>query len=305
MRITFLMEQETEESLPGLPGMKDLLEELKDRSIPWREIRPQAIDHGWQTEIEWDREDLAVTDCQEAACLLAERHICCVGYQNGNLASYFEGVQMVVQSFEGVDVDFFRCILGRFLGKTIVVGRTPRLILRESRAEDFEALYEISREKGNDRYVDGMTGEEDLERAAYLSYVRQMYGFYGFGLWTVESKETGAVVGRCGLSLPSQECDELRKVLEKRQKDGGEAQEIYLELGYLIGQKYQRRGYGLEAGREVLDFAFRRLGCQAVYAVIHNDNFPSAGLARKLGFSRLGGSPERLGKLELWRMRAG
>lgn len=112
-------------------------------------------------------------------------------------------------------------------------------------------------------------------------------------------------MGRCGLSLPSRECDELREALEGKKEDCGGQQENYLELGYLIGQKYQRRGYGLEAAREVLRLAFHRLGCRAVYAVIHDDNFPSAGLARKLGFARLGGSPERLGKLELWRMQAG
>lgn len=198
MRITFLMELKTEESLPGLPGMKDLLDELQKRRIPWREIRPQIMEDSCLPEIEWNSEDLAVTDCQEAACALAGKHICCVGFQNGDVSAYFEGVQMVVQSFEGLDVDFFRCILGRFLGKSIVVGRTPRLILRESRAEDFEALYEISREEGNDRYVDGMTGEEDLESGlpflceASLRFLR---------LWPVDSGEQRN--GDCGGTLRS------------------------------------------------------------------------------------------------------
>ena len=110
--------------------------------------------------------------------------------------------------------------------------------------------------------MDGMTGDEAKEKEAYLAYVRKMYGFYGFGLWTVAQKVTGNVIGRCGLSLPSEECDCLRAAFEKNQRSPG-TEEPCLELGYLIGKKYQRQGYGLEAGREVLRYAFDRLGCQS------------------------------------------
>lgn len=301
MRITFLLAHKGEKSLSDFPGLKDLMGELNLRKVPWREMMPECF-HGFDLpEGDWDGEDLVVTDSQEAACSLARQKICCVGFQPEDETRYFDGVQMVVQSFEGLDGEFFRCILDRYQGKVIVVGNSDRLVLRESREDDFEALYQISREEGNERYLDGMTGEENQERKAYLAYVQQIYGLYGFGLWTVEERRTGTVVGRCGLSLPSEECDRLRESLEERAEG---SQETCLELGYLIGQKYQRRGYGLEAARQALDYAFRRLDCRVVYAVIHADNIPSAALAKKLGFSRLGKALGAGGPLELWRRRA-
>lgn len=301
MRIKFLLENQTEESFYRLPGMDELLDDLKARGIAWTKDASNGS-HEEAYETNWKQNDLAVTDSQETACRLAGRSVCCIGFQPSHSSGYFEGVQLVLQSFEGLDADFFRSVLFRFQGRAVVIGRTPRLILRESTEEDFKIIYQISREEGNDRYVDGMTGDEAKEKEAYLAYVRKMYSFYGFGLWTVAQKVTGNVIGRCGLSLPSEECDCLRAAFEKNQRSPG-TEEPCLELGYLIGKKYQRQGYGLEAGREALRYAFDRLGCQSVYAVIHNDNRPSAGLARKLGFSRLGEGEEKGNRLDLWRMR--
>jgi len=56
------------------------------------------------------------------------------------------------------------------------------------------------------------------------------------------------------------------------------------EIGGMLGVAYHRRGFGEEAGRAALDWAFGPLGLEEVRAAAWADNAASLGLVAKLGF---------------------
>ena len=93
-----------------------------------------------------------------------------------------------------------------------------------------------------------------------------MYGFYGYGLWVVYDKESGNLVGRIGL--------------ENREIDG----KLEVELGYVIGTKYQRKGYAYECCMKVMEYAFDELAMEGIFLCTNKNNLPSIKLAKKLGF---------------------
>lgn len=142
---------------------------------------------------------------------------------------------------------------------------TERLILREFVPEDIDDLYKIYED--NDRYIEKLSDDREQERAKLESYIKYVYGFYGFGLWAVVEKSSGLLIGRCGLSV-----EEI---------DG----EGVLEIGYMIGKAWQHKGYGLESVRAVLDYAPEVLGEPRVAARIDAKNTASASLAKKAGFA--------------------
>jgi RimJ/RimL family protein N-acetyltransferase len=83
------------------------------------------------------------------------------------------------------------------------------------------------------------------------------------------------------------------------ERDGGEyVGEIYLanpdwavpciELGYFVVASQTRRGYAVEAGRSVVQFAFDALAVDRVELYCASDNQASASVAERLGFSREG-----------------
>ena len=106
--------------------------------------------------------------------------------------------------------------------------------------------------------------EDPEEETAYMKeYIRQIYGFYGYGMWTVQLL-SGELIGRAGLSV--RECYELP------------------ELGFVIGRGYQGQGYAEEACRAVLAYGKSELSFEHVQALVEEENAPSRNLLAKLGF---------------------
>ena len=96
---------------------------------------------------------------------------------------------------------------------------------------DIPELYRIGKDQAVRKYIAPMQPTLEEEIVYTKAYVRHMYAFYDFGLWTVLKKENsgpGCVIGRAGL-FPS-EC-----------LDG------QIEMGYMIAPECQGKGYGKEA----------------------------------------------------------
>jgi RimJ/RimL family protein N-acetyltransferase len=105
--------------------------------------------------------------------------------------------------------------------------------------------------------------EEEFTR----NYIKNMYGFFGYGLWLVILKADGRIVGRAGI--------------EHREING----ETVQELGYLIGKPWQHMGYAKEACLAIIEYCVEELGIGQLYLCSHKENIPSLSLAEKLGFS--------------------
>jgi RimJ/RimL family protein N-acetyltransferase len=71
-----------------------------------------------------------------------------------------------------------------------------------------------------------------------------------------------------------------------------------VEIGYGIGEAYQRKGYMTEAARLLVEWAFQSGRCRAVTAETLPDNFPSQRVLQKIGMRQDG---EMDGML-LWRI---
>ncbi len=65
------------------------------------------------------------------------------------------------------------------------------------------------------------------------------------------------------------------------------------ELGYWLGPRFWNHGYMTEAGKLVLNFAFRKLKLHRVSANVFTDNLGSQRVLEKLGFKKEGVSRER------------
>lgn len=106
---------------------------------------------------------------------------------------------------------------------------------------------------------------DDAEVDDWLRRQLDRYARYGFGLWAVLRKETGALIGQCGVTM--QETGE------------GEVPEI----GYLLRKDCWHRGYATEAAAACRDYAFETLGFDRVWSIIRENNLPSQRVARRLG----------------------
>ncbi|MEY8427738.1 GNAT family N-acetyltransferase [Lachnospiraceae bacterium 46-15] len=205
----------------------------------------------------------------EGSAIALQRKTACVGYEPSGAGITLSHLDMVVQGFEELDVEFFRKVYQRCHGIPWTIARTDRLLLRESVPDDFDALYDMYQQPGMTDYMPGLAGEKEEERETFCAYIRRMYPFYGYGLWTVEEKSGGQIVGRAGL------------------ENGAFQGRPVPVVGYMIGTEYQRQGYGQEAVRAAAEYGLSELGMEKIYGFVHEKNQNSRRLIERVGFQRI------------------
>jgi RimJ/RimL family protein N-acetyltransferase len=178
--------------------------------------------------------------------------------------NYRGNAKYVICDFN-VSLDYIRLIYDRLHGFPHVIATTERLVLREMTVADLPAMYELYDTLADCGYIEKLYDYEE-ERKFTENYIKNMYGFFQYGLWLVFERESGDLIGRVGL--------------ENREIDGRTRQ----ELGYLIRADRQGCGYAYEACRACIDYAARELELTELFACIQTANNPSKCLARKLGF---------------------
>jgi RimJ/RimL family protein N-acetyltransferase len=113
----------------------------------------------------------------------------------------------------------------------------------------------------------GDKGVRTLEQAA--GYLREgpikSYEIHGHGLYLAVLKETGQLVGICGLLKRDQFKD--------------------ADLGYAFLPEFWSQGFAFESASAVLEYGRKALGLSRVIALVNPANAPSIKLLKKLGFS--------------------
>ena len=110
-----------------------------------------------------------------------------------------------------------------------MVLQTKRLLLRQLTQEDFPALCKILQDKEVMYAYEHAFSDEEVQD--WLNRQIERYEKYGFGLWAVILKDTGELIGQCGLTTQPWEDREV------------------LEVGYLFQKAYWHQGYATEAAQ--------------------------------------------------------
>ena len=146
---------------------------------------------------------------------------------------------------------------------TSILLETERLFLREMDMNDYDALYRVLADTEIMRHYP-YTFDEARVRA-WIERNIDRYHVNRFGLWAVCLKETGEMIGDCGLTL---------------QMINGN---MLPEIGYHIRRDFQRRGYAKEAAKAVRDWVFRNTDYPALYSYCKYTNEPSIRTAESIG----------------------
>jgi [ribosomal protein S5]-alanine N-acetyltransferase len=146
---------------------------------------------------------------------------------------------------------------------------TPRLILREFRDSDFEALREIETIPDTHYYEKGTPGEavtREFLSAAQTSTHQEPRSLYRLAITLPPSDQ---VRGRIKLIVQTAETREW-------------------EIGWAVHKQEWGKGYATEAAREVMRFAFEELNAHRLIAFCNTGNLASARVMEKLGMRQDG-----------------
>ena len=165
---------------------------------------------------------------------------------------------------------------------TVPTLNTERLVLRAFTEADLDAYAAMSADAEVMRHIGagGPVGRDVAWRQ--MALFAGHWALRGYGMWAVEERASGALVGRAGFLNP----------------EGWPAN----ELGWLLARPYWGRGYAHEAAR-----AARRHGREVqrltgrLISLIRADNVRSLALASRLG-ARLEETIEFMGgPTQVWR----
>ena len=140
---------------------------------------------------------------------------------------------------------------------------TERLILREMDQNDYDALYAVLADSDIMEHYPYTFDEARVRN--WITRNMERYQKDGFGLWAVVLKETGEMIGDCGITM---------------QKIHGH---LLPEIGYHIRKDQQRRGYASEAAAACIRYAFENYDFPAVYSYMKHTNISSQRTAMKNG----------------------
>ena len=141
---------------------------------------------------------------------------------------------------------------------------TERLILRPMLESDIDALHLIFA----DLKVMAAFHHEPLTREQMQRWLQRNLDHqreFGYGLFSLILKETGELIGDCGL---------------EQMEDQGAA-----ELGYDLRSEFWNRGYATEAAIAVRDYAFDVLHLPQLISLIQVGNLASKRVAEKVGMT--------------------
>ena len=152
------------------------------------------------------------------------------------------------------------------------------MLLRQFRESDWDDYAMMSADVEVMRHIGtGLALTRDESWRSIANFLGH-WQLRGYGMWALESKETGEFLGRAGFYDPP----------------GWPG----FELGWVLGRQYWGRGYASEAARAALAHAFDGLGKQRVISLIRHGNARSIRVAEAIG-ERLAGEAELLGSKAL------
>lgn len=142
---------------------------------------------------------------------------------------------------------------------------TKRLMLREMTQADFPELCKMLLDDKVMYAYEGAFTKEEAQ--GWMDRQLKRYEEYGFGLWAVVLKESGQMIGQCGITM--------QQVKER----------TVMEVGYLFQKEHWHHGYASEAAIACKEYAFDTLNATEIYSIIRDTNQASQNVAIRNGMT--------------------
>lgn len=152
--------------------------------------------------------------------------------------------------------------------KTGIILETERLWLRELEQADFSDLCKIHQDPITMKAYEHAFSDEEVQQWLNKNFAR--YQSDGAGLWAVVLKQTGQMIGECGLTW---------QLVQER---------LVLEVGYLFNRHFWHHGYATEAARACRNYGFAHFDVDEIYSIIRNTNEASRKVALRNGMKKQG-----------------
>ena len=145
---------------------------------------------------------------------------------------------------------------------------TERLYLRGWRDEDRDLYAAINSDPQVREFFPELLTREQSD--AQIAVFEDHFAAHGFGMWALELRETGALIGFTGMDLATYDAHFAPAV----------------EIGWRLARSAWGHGYASEAAREVLRYGFDELELEEIVACTTPANLRSRAVMERLAMTR-------------------
>ncbi len=145
---------------------------------------------------------------------------------------------------------------------------TERLILREFRANDDTAMFELDSNAEVHKYLGNNPVTKIEQVHNYIANIQQQYLNNGIGRWITIEKSSNEIIGWSGLKFITEE--------ENNQIN-------FYDVGYRFMPKYWGKGYATEATKAALKYGFETLNINKIVGAANTENKASRRVLEKCG----------------------
>ncbi|QZK90364.1 GNAT family N-acetyltransferase [Flavobacterium sp. CHNK8] len=145
---------------------------------------------------------------------------------------------------------------------------TDRLLLREMKLSDAEALFEMDRNPNVHQYLWNKPVKDISEVHATIESVQLQYINNNIGRFVMVLKENQELIGWAGLKFNTEIVN--NKI-------------HFYDIGYRLDEKFWGKGYASEASFAWLDYGFKTMKIPVMEAAAHTDNIASNRILQKIG----------------------
>ncbi|MCR5594541.1 MAG: GNAT family N-acetyltransferase [Lachnospiraceae bacterium] len=209
-------------------------------------------------------DSLYISDTHEKCALFKEYGypVAALSHKN-NTGQDFDGLRYIIIDPELISLEDYDNIYRRLCGLPLDILKTERIFIRESTIEDLDSFYELYDDPEVKLFMEPLF-EPEKEKEYQLSYIENIYRLYDIGMWTLINNEDDHILGRAGIEY----VDAPGTV----------------ELGFMIGAPYRRKGYAFEACMAIINYARSIEGINRIRTRVRKDNTASQNLCKKLMF---------------------
>lgn len=266
-KVVFILESDT-----AIDAAEKIVNDLSMHGITVhiisRPLRNHTDDETWfaqELKSNITRDILYITDIPSCHKYLHDNLLPAIAYiHENNRNKSFSYAEYAIEQIEEIEYESFKLAYQRLTGEPWNILETDRCLIRESTVDDVDSFYEIYKEPSITQYMENLYPDRDAEIAYIQDYIKNVYAFYGYGMWTVLDKKENRVIGRAGINW----------------REGYDTP----ELGFVIAVPFQRKGYAFEICQAIIKYGVKELGFTSFQVLIMEHNEKSILLCEKLGF---------------------
>lgn len=144
---------------------------------------------------------------------------------------------------------------------------TKRYIIRDIEESDAEGMFDMDSNHNVHKFLGNKPISKLEEAEDMIKVIRAQYKQFGMGRWAIEDKETKEFIGWTGF-----------KREEMLRPD-----RVYIDLGYRLREKFWGKGIATETASACLNYGFKILKYDAIFACADLDHKASNRILQKIG----------------------